>query len=263
MRFSKWHGLGNEYLLVDRREGGGAIGEELVRRICDPHVGVGSDGVLEILTVEGRRAEIAIWNPDGSRAELSGTGTRIVGRWLARQLSLDAVEVAVGERVVGARVLGELMVEQDMGKVEVGEKELLELKSESVEVIPVSVGNPHAVVQQDPDPAEVARLGPLIEHHDRFPERTNVQLVRVEGTQELAVGVWERGVGLTASSGTSACAAAAAGCARGWVESPVSVSLPGGVLLVSIDGAAATLTGPAQEICRGELSAELLADIGR
>ena len=263
MRFSKWHGLGNEYLLVDGRELPQPVDGRLVTRVCDPHVGVGSDGVLEIVSVAGHRAEIVIWNPDGSQAELSGNGTRIAARWLARETSADRVEIAVGERTVGARVLGELMVEQDMGRVEVGETEVLEIDSERIELIPVSVGNPHAVIRRAPEPEEVARLGPLVERHERFPDRTNVQLVRPDGQHELTVGVWERGAGITASSGTSACAAAAAGCARGWVASPVTVSLPGGALEVSVENGMARLTGPAQEICRGELSDELLADLGR
>lgn len=263
MRFSKWHGLGNEYLLVDCRDLEGEIDADLVVRVCDPHTGVGSDGVLEVTAIEGAQADVTIWNPDGSTAELSGNGTRIVARWLARETSATDVVVRVGDRSVRARMLGEQRVEQDMGVVKVGETESLALGGETVEITPVSVGNPHAVLRHDPSEAEVMRLGPLIERHERFPERTNVQLVRVDSPNALTVGVWERGAGLTASSGTSACAAAAAAYAHGWSSSPVTVELPGGALTVAIGDGRATLTGPAQEICRGELSRELLADLGR
>ena len=120
----------------------------------------------------------------------------------------------------------------------------------------MSVGNPHAVIRREPDRDEVRRLGPLVENHERFPERTNVQLVRVDGPHELTVGVWERGAGETLSSGTSSVAAAAAGVARGWCESPVTVHLVGGALQVELADGRAVLTGPAEEICLIELAPE-------
>ncbi|MCI0634391.1 MAG: diaminopimelate epimerase, partial [Actinobacteria bacterium] len=126
------------------------------------------------------------------------------------------------------------------------------------------VGNPHAVIRREPDRDAVLGLGPLVEQHKRFlPERTNVQLVRVDGRHDLTVGVWERGAGETLSSGTSACAAAAAAIANGWCFTPVNVRLPGGVLSVDVADGRARLTGPAEEICSGEVSAELLAEFGR
>ena len=126
----------------------------------------------------------------------------------------------------------------------------------------VSVGNPHAVVRQNPIREELLRLGPAIEHHPRFPERTNVQLIRVDGRHDVTAVVWERGAGETRASGTSACAVAAAAIANGWCQSPVSVHMPGGTLDVAIGEGKARLTGPAQEICRGEVSEEVLAEIG-
>ena len=127
--------------------------------------------------------------------------------------------------------------------------------------IPVEIGNPHAVVAQEPDRSALLELGPLLERHPRFPRRTNVQLVRVDGPNELTVGVWERGVGETMSSGTSATAAAAAMIRNGFCTSPVRVHLPGGHLEVALDERShGLLTGPAQEICSGEISPELLAE---
>lgn len=263
MKFSKWHGLGNEYILLDSRELERPLDAAAVRRLCDVHTGIGSDGVLEVVRVEPGRAHVLIWNPDGSQAELSGNGTRIVARWLAREQARHRVDVLVGERVMTARIHDGLLVEQDMGSVVVGAPETILIGSESVEFTPVNVGNPHAVLLREPAIDELERLGPLIELHDRFPQRTNVQLVRIEGRNEIAVGVWERGAGVTASSGTSACAAAAAGVARDWIESPVTVRLPGGLLEVAIANGEATLSGPAQEICTGTISPELLAELGR
>jgi diaminopimelate epimerase len=151
-------------------------------------------------------------------------------------------------------VHGNGVVELDVGAVEVGEPETLDLDDEQVEFTPVSVGNPHAVVRREPERGELRRLGPRIERHARFPERTNVQFLRVDGPHDIKVGVWERGAGETLSSGTSSVAAAAAAVANRWCESPVDVHLAGGDLRVELDARYnARLIGPAVEICRVEL----------
>src|SRR6266516_3704257 len=258
MKLSKWHGLGNDYLLVERAELAVPLTPERVRRLCDYHFGVGSDGILEVVSADGDSAVIVIWNPDGSTAELSGNGTRIAARWLARRGGLQAVTIRVGEREVRARVRDGLAVETDMGAVEVGEPETIDVAGEPVELVPVSVGNPHAVIRLEPDREQLLRLGPLVERHERFPDRTNVQLVRVESPSEVTVAVWERGAGETLSSGTSAVAVAGAAVRHGWCESPVTVHLAGGDLVVTFDDALnARLVDPAEEICRLELSEEL------
>jgi diaminopimelate epimerase len=254
MRLSKWQALGNDYLLVEQAELTQPLTPDRVRQLCDYHYGVGSDGLLEIASVDGTRAEIRIWNPDGSTAELSGNGVRIVAAWLARRSGAARVTLSVGTREVEAVIGADGNIAVDVGRVEVGETEELDLGDERVEFTPVSVGNPHAVVRREPERGELLRLGPRIERHSRFPDRTNVQLVRVDGPHDLTVGVWERGAGETLSSGTSSVAAAAAAVANGWCESPVHVHLPGGDLLVELDPqGGARLTGPAKEICRVEL----------
>ena len=252
MRFSKWHALGNSYLLVERSVAGEPFEPELVRRLCDPHTGVGADGVLEILAVEGADAEVAIWNPDGSRAELSGNGARIAALWLARRSGVAFVRVRVGERKLPARIAGG-EVEIDLGAVEIGRPELLDVGGERVEFTPVSVGNPHAVIRREPERSELLRLGPLVERHERFPGRTNVQLVRVDGPGDITVLVWERGAGETQASGSSAVAAASAAITHGWCEGTVRVHMPGGTLSVELREGRAILRGPAEEIFRGEL----------
>ena len=254
MTLSKWQALGNDYLLVQQAELGEPLTRDRVRQLCDYHYGVGSDGLLEILTVQGPRAEVRIWNPDGSTAELSGNGVRIVAAWLARESGEELVTVSVGDRTVEAAIHEDGNITLNLGPVEVGETETLDLGAERVEFTPVSVGNPHAVLRREPERGELRRIGPQIERHSRFPERANVQLVRVDGPHDLTVGVWERGAGETLSSGTSSVAAAAAAVANGWCESPVQVHLPGGTLLVELqDDGTARLTGPADEICRVEL----------
>ena len=148
----------------------------------------------------------------------------------------------------------------EMGPVEVSPIEHLDVDGFSLEFTPVSVGNPHAVIARDPERTEVLRLGPLVESHPRFPDRTNVQLIRVDSRAETTAGVWERGAGETLSSGTSACAVAGAAVVNGWCDSPVTVHLAGGDLLVDFDEKLhARLTGSAQEICTGEVSEEWLS----
>ena len=222
-------------------------------RLCDPHAGIGSDGVLEIVSATGDEASVVVWNPDGSTAELSGNGTRIAAAWLMQRTRAGEVVVAVASRAVRSRRAPDGRIEQDLGRVDVFSDETLDVDGEQVTVTPVSVGNPHAVVRREPVRAELLRLGPLLERHARFPDRTNVQLVEPEPPHALTIVIWERGAGETPASGTSAVAAAAAAVARGWCTSPVSVRMPGGELDVILDGGRARLLGPVEEICRGEV----------
>ena len=251
MRFSKWHALGNTYLLVERADLGEPLSPDEARRLCDPRHGVGADGVLEITEVRGAEADLVVWNPDGSQAEISGNGARIAALWLARRSGVAFPRLRVGDRTLPARVQDE-DVEVDLGPVDVGRPEALEVGGERLEFTPASVGNPHAVIRRDADREDLLRLGPLVEEHPRFPGRTNVQLVRVDGKNDLTVLVWERGAGETTSSGSSAAAAAAVATVHGWCESPVRVHLPGGTLNVDVREGRAILSGPAAEIFRGE-----------
>jgi diaminopimelate epimerase len=249
MRFWKWHALGNSYLIVEER-----LEPDLARRLCDLRYGVGSDGVVEVVGLNGAVAEIVIWNPDGSVAEFSGNGSRIAAAWLGARAGTAQVTIGVAGRVYPAAIRDDGTVAMGVGDVEVGETETIELGGERVELTAVSVGNPHAVVRLAAGRDDLLRLGPQIERHARFPERTNVQLVDVVGTNELAVLVWERGAGETSASGSSAVAAAAAAVANGWCESPVTVHMPGGELRVELDDEARiTLVGPAEEICEGDV----------
>lgn len=251
MLFEKWHALGNAYVLVAQPDAGN-LTPDRVRRLCDPSTGIGSDGVVEILTHGTGCAEIAIWNPDGSSAEMSGNGTRIAAAWLLRDGGLSVVEVeATGRRIRSATAAGGL-VRQEIGEAVVGEDEALDLAGERIPFIPVDVGNPHAVVRRDAlSRDELLRIGPALEVHPRFPGRTNVQLASPDSRGVIRVLVWERGAGETSASGSSAVAVGAAAVTRGWCDSPVRVSMPGGELLVAVSGSAVVLTGPAEEICMG------------
>ena len=252
MHFEKWHALGNSYLLTERSEVG-VPDAARVRRLCDIATGIGSDGLIDVTHRTDATAAIVIWNPDGSIAEMSGNGVRIAARWLARETGRAEVMIETDGRSIHARMIGADDAEIDIGTVTVGDPEVLTLEGERIEITPVAIGNPHAVVRLDDATREdLLRLGPAIERHERFPARTNVQLAGPVGPNELRVLVWERGAGETPASGSSATAAAAVAVARGWCGSPVTVHMPGGDLFVTFAGDHASLLGPAEEVCRGE-----------
>jgi diaminopimelate epimerase len=223
MTSSRWHAHGNVYLVAETDE-----------YTMDPEL----DGVMQILEIDGDDVTVAIVNPDGSLAEMSGNGTRIAAAWLMDRTGSDVTRVHVGPRLVEVRRVGERLYESDIGEVEVGPRETVD----GIELTPVDVGNPHAVVQGDP--AELPTVGPLLETHPRFPNRTNVQVARIDGPGEVTARVWERGVGETTASGSSAVAVAAATHGEG----DVLVHFPGGDLRVRLSDGRATLIGPAEPV---------------
>jgi diaminopimelate epimerase len=223
MTSSRWHAHGNVYLVAEDDE-----------YTMDPEL----DGVLRVLEVDGDDVHVAIVNPDGSLAEMSGNGTRIAAAWLIARTGSTLARVHVGPRIVEVRRVAHSLYESDLGEVEVGPKEVVE----GHELTPVSVGNPHAVVLGDP--ADLPELGPLLETHPHFPNRTNVQIARIDGPGEVTARVWERGVGETPASGSSAVAVAAATHGEG----EVLVHFPGGDLYVRLRDGHATLTGPAEPL---------------
>jgi diaminopimelate epimerase len=227
MRSVRWHAQGNVYLVTEDR-----LTPELVRDTVGD-----ADGLIEVLSAGRDRLEITIWNADGSVAEMSGNGTRIAARWLSAQTGAGEVLVQVGERDVRARMLEAPYVEQQLGPVAVGPEE----EVAGIALVTVDVGNPHAVVAGDP--ADLPAIGPLLETHPRFPQRTNVQVARRLDDRTIEARVWERGVGETGSSGSSAIAVAAA-----FGGSPVTVRFPGGPLDVRFERGVAYLTGPAEPI---------------
>jgi diaminopimelate epimerase len=230
MRSSRWHAHGNVYLVAEAAE----LTPEFVREAAR-----GTDGIVQVLRAGDGAVEIVIWNPDGSTAELSGNGTRIAAAWLMERDGLEDVRVDVsGGRGIRVRRLPDGLFEADMGEVEVGDLETVD----GVELTPVSVGNPHAVVIGDP--AKIGELGPRLETNPRFPQRTNVQIARLDRPGRVTARVWERGVGETSASGTSAVAVAAATHDQG----DVVVRFPGGDLVVRLEHGRAWLIGPAERV---------------
>jgi len=277
--FVKSQALGNDYIVLDEARLSRPLSPESVRTICDYHFGIGSDGIL--LVGPGRDADfgVRIFNPDGSEAEKSGNGIRILAKFLwdhgyapRPEFSISTPGGVVRARLalVGDRVR---TITADMGRATFVSTEIpvagprrevvqepLEVAGERLIVTCVSVGNPHCVLITDAlDVERVKRLGPEIERHPSFPRRINVQFAKVLRRDRVSVQIWERGAGYTLASGTSSCAVVSACVKNGLTDRAVTVESPGGELAVSVaESWDLTLTGPASEICRGTLSRDLL-----
>lgn len=274
------HGLGNDYLVMDPRALSFRLIPRTIRLLCHRNLGVGSDGILTL--ERSRRAEFGtrILNPDGSEAEKSGNGIRIFAKFLwdhgytrrrAFRVDTKGGVVPVVLHVRGRKVRS-ITAEIGVATFRSGEipatgpdreivGERIEAAGETLEVTAVSVGNPHCVVfVSDPAAVDLARLGPALERHPMFPNRTNVQFVRVDSQDRVTIRIWERGAGETMASGSSASAVAAASIRRGFTGRRVTVASRGGTLKVEArPDYLLRLTGPAEEVSRGTLSPDLLA----
>jgi len=258
--FEKWQGLGNHYVVTESSQWPFPITADRARAVCDPNFGVGADGILEVVT-SGELPEMRVWNPDGSMAENCGNGIRMVARYLAGNGMLPPDgRILTGAGHVRVAVDGSVVaVEMGRAVFPSGEGEqVLSTTAGDVALAEVSMGNPHAIIRHDDPDAVVASVGPLVEVAPRFPHRTNVEFIRRDGPSEITMRVWERGAGVTMACGTGACAAAAAGVRLDGLESPVTVHLAGGDLVIDVsDDLEVTMTGPADPIYSGRMSAEL------
>ncbi len=270
LRFVKVEGLGNDFLLIDRRsvEGPGVereIGElaHAAPRLCDRRRGVGGDGLLILLppSSEGADATMRVINNDGSRPEMCGNGLRCVAQAVAETVGRSTVHIDTDAGLKRCTVEtrpGGAWVEVDMGRGR--DDGTLRLASANLRTFHrVSMGNPHAVAFVEPheDPRALAHeLGPRIEVDHAFPNRTNVELARIEDDQSVTLWVWERGCGITQACGTGACATVCAACWEGRLpfETPVIVRLPGGELHVSVPRQGGVrMAGPARIVFDGEI----------
>ena len=273
MRFEKWQALGNDYLILEAENLPWELTPGRIEWLCDPHFGVGSDGVLLLAKSEDPQfvADLRIFNPDGSEAELSGNGAREAILYLRRHGWTDE-EVFTIKTVAGPitpTITGELTCSVDMGKAVTVSKDFpsggedgkgtLHAAGREWEFQHVSIGNPQCaiVVGEELDALDLGAIGPEVEGHELFPNRTNVSFLAIEGSQVRA-RIFERGVGETLSSGTGASGAAVTAYLNG-AASPIVVELEGGELEVEIgEDLAVRLTGWAEPVCAGELSPELL-----
>ena len=227
MRFEKWHGAGNAYLVLERPQGGGPIPPGQVRRICDPDLGAGSDGILEILPSAQAYACVRIYNPDGGVAEFSGNGSRIAIGYLARRDHLTGLTIETDKGLVPGTVDGgTVTVDAGRAALEGADHRPGEGSPPAPAYRFVSLGNPHCVVRSDEvDSLDLRAVGDPIEHHPWFPNRTNVEFYRPLGEHDIRMRVWERGAGETRSSGSGSSAAAVAAVVAGDAQAP-SPSMP-------------------------------------
>jgi len=267
--FVRSHGLGNDYLVMEPARLGFELTPARIRAICHRNMGVGSDGILA-LAKKKRGADFAlrILNPDGSEAEKSGNGLRIFAKYLYDHGHTKQTEFTI--HTLGGIVRAKLLLEKggvaavrvDMGRAKIDRKlTRLKVAGQLLHVTSLSVGNPHCVnIVDDLRNVDLFKLGPLIENHGVFPNRTNVQFAQVTSRHDVHALIWERGAGHTLASGSSSCAVAVACFDKGLVESPVTVHMEGGDLTIELDKKLSlVMTGPVEEVCVGKLSAEFRA----
>lgn len=285
--FRKYHGLGNDYIVVDPSESAWTPSAEAVKAMCDRNYGPGADGIVFGPLAGDAGVDLRIFNPDGSEAEKSGNGIRIfawrlheAGLLPAAGKSLRTKGGPVYARAVSPGAApgepGWGVVEVDMGRPDFSAARL-GLRTDAPELVGaelafggrlltvtcVSMGNPHCVVMlPGADAAAAKELGPLLENDPLFPERTNVQFLEVEARDRIRVEIWERGAGYTLASGSSSCAAAAAARRLGLVGDEAAVSMPGGNLSVSFRDGSAFLTGPVEPVFEGRFLPPLRGRIG-
>lgn len=278
--FIKAHGLGNEYIILDSRNIDFKLTRNAIRRLCNVHFGIGSDGIL--LKVDSTSADfgLKIFNPDGSEAEKSGNGLRIFCKFLydfrfARKKEF-LVETPGG--IVRANILEEIsgrasMISVDMGRAIFKSREIpvnsdnpefigekIDAGDREFEVNCVSLGNPHCVVvKNELDVDEIKKYGPLLENHPIFPNRINVQFAKVIKRDEAQILIWERGAGYTLASGSSSCAVACVLVKRNMVDRNLKIIMKGGILAIEIDQDwNIRMTGEVKETAQGTLSSELI-----
>lgn len=277
--FVKSHGLGNEYIVLDQSNLNFELSTEIIRKLCNVHYGLGSDGIL--LKVDSKKADfgLKIYNPDGSEAEKSGNGLRIFSKYLF-DYSLTNNEVFTVETPGGTVVCKIIetknnkawLVEVEMGPAIFETKQIpvnidlsscidypLQINNQLFYINTVSVGNPHCTILTDNlEEDSVRQWGPQIENHLLFPNKINVQFVKVLNRHEAQILIWERGAGFTLASGSSSSAVSAILVKKGLCDSPVTISMPGGRLILKISpDFHITMTGEVQQIAEGNLSDEL------
>ena len=262
MHFTKMHGLGNDYLYVYGEVPGNIA--EISQKLSDRHFGAGSDGMIYISPSSEADFAMRIFNADGSEAMMCGNGIRCVGKYLYDKGYTDRKSLKI-ETLSGIKTLTLFVtdgkvdaVSVDMGKTVVGKRMSLSAEGRAFDIIPVNVGNPHAVIfVDDIDETPLEKYGPLIEKNNAFPGGVNVEFVKKTGENEFRVRVWERGSGITMACGTGSCAVASAAvseklCGSG---SPVCINLDGGSLSVKVnEDFSVVMTGPAQTVYEGEVS---------
>jgi diaminopimelate epimerase len=259
MRFTKMEGLGNDYLYLNCMEGVPEGLPQLAVRLSDRHFGVGADGLVCIRPGKTGDFTMEMYNADGSRGAMCGNGIRCMGKYVYDHGLTQKTRLAI-DTDAGLRQL-ELVVADgeavratvDMGEAVTAPAVPLAVEGHPLSAVPVSVGNPHAVIFcADPEDIPLERWGAILERHPALGQRRNIEFVSVPDRRKLCLRVWERGSGVTLACGTGACAAFSAAWEAGRCESAVRVCLPGGVLELERRGTHILLTGPARTVFEGE-----------
>ena len=278
MKFSKYHALGNDYLVIDPQDWPSPLTPLQIKLICHRNFGVGSDGILlGPLPSDQARFALRIFNPDGSEAEKSGNGLRIFSRylWDRQRVKNEEFNIQTPGGVVKARVLDDgKTVRVEMGQVSF-QSERIPVTGPPREVInekitaggrtftfcAATIGNPHCVIPLPEISAELAKqYGPLLETDAHFPKRTNVQFLKVLDRKNIQIEIWERGAGYTLASGSSSSAAAAVAHKLGFCDPSITVHMPGGTISIEIgDGFSVLMTGPVAKVSEGTISEEVFA----
>lgn len=271
LSFHKMQGLGNDFVVLDRRSGKLSLSPAQIRRIADRRLGVGCDQLLCIEPSDKADVFMRVYNADGSEVGACGNGTRCIARLVMEEIGSNRVrvETAAGVLTVSAGVQGYTV---DMGRPRFGWDEIplarpmdtlaLDLALGPLGLpVAVNLGNPHAVFfVDDAEAVPLAELGPKLEHDPLFPERANIGVAEVRDRRTIRLRVWERGAGLTAACGSGACAALVAAARRDLTERAADVHLDGGVLRIAwTDDDRVLMTGPAKHSFRGQLDPEMLA----
>lgn len=278
MRFYKYHGLGNDYIVLDPSEVGQNLTSEQIRLICHRNYGVGSDGILfGPFSKDGQDFALRIFNPDGSEAEKSGNGLRIFSRylWDKGKVKSEAFQILTKGGLVRSQVQDpDKSITVEMGQVSFHSEDIpvsgepREVLNEEITVLDrtfsycaATIGNPHCVILSSELSKEATcKYGPVIETDARFANRTNVQFIKVLDRSNIRIEIWERGTGYTLASGSSSSASAAVARRLGLCESKLTVHMPGGDLKITIEqDYGITMTGPVTKVCEGEISEGIFA----
>jgi diaminopimelate epimerase len=273
--FLKMHGLGNDFVVLDARRGGLAVGIGAARALADRRTGIGCDQliVLEPPTDPAAQLLMRIGNPDGSEAEACGNAARCVGWLVSRETGERRVRIETAAGLLEALIMADGQVAVDMGPARTGWREIplaramdtdrldLALGPLSMPVC-TNIGNPHATFfVADAEAVDVAALGPVLEHHKLFPQRANIGVATVRDPRNIRLRVWERGAGITRACGSGACAAVVAAHRRGLAERRALVALDGGTLDIDWrEDGHVIMTGPAALSFEGSFDAALLAE---
>ena len=279
------HGLGNEYIVLESANIDFPLTKETIMRLCNIHFGIGSDGIVMMVPSDKADFGFRVYNPDGSEAEKSGNGLRILCKYLydygyakTTTFSVETLTDIVYAEIVEEHNGKATLIRVDMGKaifssrdipVNSDQPEFIAQKvmagDKEFEVNCVSVGNPHCVViKNELNEKEIRKYGPLLENHALFPNRINVQFARVLSDHDAEILIWERGAGFTLASGSSSCAASSILVKRGLIKGDLTMHMPGGTLKINIDKDwNIRMTGEVREIARGVLGTELLEDLNK